>query len=335
MYDFHLKNGTKAVEPLIEDAMSTLGQQQDQLPSLTLDAATMQQLLDGSALSVAVVAFNPTSWQVTKFIEVPCFQTNLNVVDANGNAVAYDILPTLNLATGPCLVPETCGYANVTSPYMLFVEAILPALGYATYFVSVNTSAAIDGAVFTRSSETHQISNGVIKLEFDEISNLLSHITNLALRKSASVSQNFMQYEDLKSSTGGAYYLNPTGPATSLVDRPLAYEVVQGRFVTEVRQTFTVSCHDAALLNITCGVTQVHRLFTSSDSTLQNVVDIVTSVGPLNIYKDFVSRYTTSLETDGVFFTDDNCFDTHQRQYNSSSMLTIYRVVFHLHTFHS
>ena len=94
-------------------------------------------------------------------------------------------------------------------------------------------------------------------------------------------------------------------------------QVITGKYVTEVRQKFSPGCNDSIDL-ISCGVEQTYRLIHSSDAAVASTVLTLTSVGPLELNKDFVSRYTTSLQTNGVFYTDDNCFEVHQRTFSTN-----------------
>ena len=48
-------------------------------------------------------------------------------------------------------------------------------------------------------------------------------------------------------------------------------------------------------------------------------VETVAAVGPLTLNKDFISRFSTSMQTNGDFYTDNNCFGIHKRQANMSS----------------
>ena len=319
MYEEDLGNGTAQVTPLIEDTIASLGQSSaESVPVMTVDASTMSGLLDGST-NVAINVFNPTSWQLTTFVDVPAFQTNLIVTDHTGAAVPYDVLPTFSSANGPCQVPGVCGHANVSSPYTLHIGVTLPALGSSVYFVSVNASAEPNAATYTTSSIT-TVTNGALELVFDPSYHLLTNVNNIALGISAAVEHNFYEYDSLgnipigKKVTEGPYIFHPNGPAEELVSSPYFYEVVQGKFVTEVRQRFTVPCNDSN--HMSCGVEHVYRMHASADEAMQYSVELYTSVGPLMVNKDFISGWTTSLLTNNMFYTDDNCFDTHTRVYN-------------------
>ena len=319
MYEDDLANGTAQVTPLIEATIASLGQSSaEAVPAMTVDASTMGSLLVGNT-NVAITVFNPTSWQLTTFVDVPAFQTNLIVTDHTGVSVPFDVLPTFSSANGPCQVPGVCGHANVSSPYTLHIGVTLPALGSSVYFVSVNTSAEPNAATFTTSMAT-TVSNGALELVFDPSYHLLTNVNNIALGISAAVEHNFYEYDSLgnipigNKVTEGAYIFHPKGPAEELVSSPYYYEVVQGKYVTEVRQRFTVPCNDSN--HMSCGVEHVYRLHTSADEAMQYSVELYTSVGPLMVNKDFISGWTTSLLSNGIFYTDDNCFDTHTRVYN-------------------
>ena len=323
MYLHDLINGTKHVTPIIEDAISTLGQSSStDVPDMTIDANTMSVLQSGE--NVAITVFNPTSWVLNKFLEVPVNQTNLIVTDHTGAVVSSDVLPYPTQFNGHCMIKGTCGHANISAPYSLFFEVSIPAIGSATYFVTVNDSADANASTFTTSNTTFVVSNGAIQLAFNESTYLLSGVTNAGIQQSIDVQQTFMQYQafgnfPVRNVTEGAYVLRPVGPASKLVPRPYSYEVTQGRFVTQVRQRFTVGCNDSIDFE-SCGVEQIFRLYTSdsTDATVQGAVQVLISAGPLELNKDLVLRTTTSLNSNGVFYTDDNCFETHERVFNPS-----------------
>jgi hypothetical protein len=102
-------------------------QQQNQFPTLTVDAHTMQELSEQT--SVAIQVFNSLGWNVVEVVEVPCFLEHVVVYDPSGAIVPYDVLPAVDIPTGPCRYPGTCGHANVSAPYTLFFEARVPSLG--------------------------------------------------------------------------------------------------------------------------------------------------------------------------------------------------------------
>ena len=59
------------VASVISSAAASLGQSSaSDVPAYTIDGATMEQL--SSTTSIAIAVFNPTSWQLNKFIQVPC-----------------------------------------------------------------------------------------------------------------------------------------------------------------------------------------------------------------------------------------------------------------------
>ena len=310
-----LVNATSAVEPLLVDAAKAMGQQNlSSTPELTLNGDVLEELTSGDY--VAVQVFNSLSWELVKFVETPCYHTHVVVTDASGNVVPSDVLPALNTTLGPCLVPGTCGHRNSTSPYTLFFEATVPALGFATFFVSLASSQ--DGEAYRVSEAEHTVSNGVMSLSFDPETKLLSSIENAPLLRSAQISQNFYQYTEPDTNDGAQYQFHANGPATPLVKGPYSYKVFSGKFVTEVHQRFTPSCELATVYNITCGVRQVHRIFQSSNDVVANTIEVLTDAGPLAYNVDIVSRYSTELQSNLEFYTDNNCVDTRHRVYNAS-----------------
>ena len=319
MYDEHLLNGTDTVTPLVEDSVSSL--LGPGAPQLTVNATLMHTLLHDVSASVSVVVFNPTSWTLSRFVTVPCFQTNLIVMDASGSVVPFDVLPANATTPGTCQVVGTCGHPTVPSPYVLHFAVRVSGIGFQTYFVSVNSSMSANEATYTVSSSVFSVSNGLIEIVIDSTTMRLSQLNHLASSVSVDVTQDFLEYNatgdiDIGKVTEGAYIFIPKAPATPVVDQPFSYEVVQGRFVSEIRQKFTAPCNASKVGYkplISCGIEQTYRLNAGS-----MVVEVLTSVGPLAGNKDFVSRYSSSISSGGLFSSDDNCFVSHQRTYNPS-----------------
>ena len=322
MYEEHLGNGTEAVTPLIQDAISSLVQG----PSFSVDESLMETLAHNSSATVSVVVFNPTSWTLEHFVAVASFQTNLIVRDSTGALVSYDVLPVNASASGQCQVPGTCGHPITPSPYTLFFEVRVPALGFETYFVSVNTSALPNAPAYTLSSEVTSVSNGAIELNFDPATHLLSSASYVPDGIAINISHNIYEYDGIKQfpesdNPGGCYVFAPAGGPVPIAESPYFYQVVQGRFVTEVRQKFSLPCNDTEFNTAptqTCGVEQVYRIYASKSIVASSYVDIVSADGPLAANRELIGKFTTSLNTNGYFSTDDNCFASHQRTFNAS-----------------
>lgn len=103
----------------------------------------------------------------------------------------------------------------------------------------------------------------------------------------------------------------PKGPAKALVEGPVDVVVVAGKYVTEVRQTFGQPCVDSSEFPArSCGVTQTYRLFQSTDATVESYVEVIHTAGPLQLNRDLIVRFNTSLRTGQQFFSDDNCFES-------------------------
>eukprot|EP01116_Phalansterium_solitarium_P021418 TRINITY_DN664_c0_g1_i1.p1 TRINITY_DN664_c0_g1~~TRINITY_DN664_c0_g1_i1.p1 ORF type:complete len:981 (-),score=289.32 TRINITY_DN664_c0_g1_i1:155-3097(-) len=317
MYADHLAAGTGAVEPTMTSNIAKLATgTSGKSPSLTLDPSTMAQLAPGQP--VAMLVYNALSWNVTQPVRVPAFCSNAVVTDSLGRPVPSGVQASLPTHPIPCLAAGTCGYPAVAAPMELFFEAQLPAMGYATFFVSLNGSACnatVPAAVSPVPGSEFVLENGFLSLTFSQPNGQLVAIDNLVSGVSTTVKQNFFRYHadaNATSASEGTYVFHPLGPAELITAAPISFEVRANSYVQEVRQVFTAPCLDPNTVD--CGISQVVRIYTGSNtSEARNFIEVVHSVGPISPEVDIVTRYSTSLSTGQTLFTDNNCFEIQQR----------------------
>ncbi|KAH6922527.1 hypothetical protein HPB50_015269 [Hyalomma asiaticum] len=146
------------------------------------------------------------------------------------------------------------------------------------------------------------------RLELDTTSGLVRRVTLLGQESGVSLRQSFYAYTvDAKRHTsataGGAYSFEPDTNRPVDLGNKVTYRVVQGPFVTEVHQIFDQ------------WLSQVIRLYKNSQ-----FIEFEWIVGPLpsGTSTDVTTRYETSLDNDGVFFTDSNGMFTVTRRVNDS-----------------
>merc|ERR1712194_886810 len=114
----------------------------------------------------------------------------------------------------------------------------------------------------------------------------------------------YFQYMD---GQGGAYCLVETGPAVPLVP-PQRLSHIVGPLFSQVTQT-TLSSN---------GLQQWVRLFNGSD-----VVEVEHSSGRLGEGRELISRFDTSIDNQGMIFTDDSGFpEMHARPLNRSGPIS-------------
>lgn len=240
-----------------------------------------------------VTVYNPLSYVTSQYARFPVAGSNYEVRDADGNIVPSQLveiaLPVRNIRYR----------VSSANSDLVFQAANIPALGYKTYFVSrvaltgtssLNEPKLLDEAVTIGTSE--------LSVTFD-IHGLLSEINVDGV--ATKLSQNFLFYKgfagnnrEYKNRSSGAYIFRPN-PETveELVGIDVDIQVIRGDLVDEVQQVFNE------------WISQVVRIYKT-----ENYVEFEWLVGPIPIDdvvgKEIVSRFTTDINNDGVFYTDSN-----------------------------
>lgn len=208
-------------------------------------------------------------------------------------------------------IPERKSHAKTE----LVFGAELPPLGFSAFRVaalkkkeeSPLSPASLD--FLQLEPEQRFVENERYRLELDTTTGLVRRVTLLGQESWVTLRQSFYSYSVQKPARsyapapGGTYLLYPdTNRPVDLGNR-VAYRVVQGPLVTEVHQIYD---H---------WLSQVIRLYKNSP-----FIEFEWIVGPLPAGEstDVVTRYETTLDNDGVFFTDSNGMFTVTRRVNES-----------------
>eukprot|EP01137_Pigoraptor_chileana_P035462 Opistho-2@29507 len=283
-YARRLAVGQAACESLINDAIakkSNSGLSLSQCPLLNVTLCDASAKAQGAFV---VAAYNPLPRARTETIRFPVSTSGFAVVDASGNSVVSQVVPSEDAA----------------AKYILTFDVQVPALGFVLYTVS--PSASEDRAVFSSVAavqEDRTVDNGAIRIVIDGVSGRIKSIDNLVTGETAAVTQDFLYYEAFVSSFGdtqasGAYIFRPAvNDAKQINNGTIAVTIVDGPVVKEIRQTFAP------------WLTQTIRLYAG-----QPWAEFEHTVGPIptsdNIGKEVISRFTTDLDTQGVCYTDSN-----------------------------
>ncbi|VDM24376.1 unnamed protein product [Toxocara canis] len=201
------------------------------------------------------------------------------------------------------------------APYELLIPVDIPALGFATYFVSNKTSirsSRLTPSKYDKSKRntamsaqqpivgaTVNISNGIIEVDFDE-DGYVSTIKNIHTGQTTKMRQEFLYYEGAGFNEGdnqssGAYIFRPNGTDPKRLSSNITLQVVQGPLISEVRQT------------VNKWITQIIRLIKG-----KNYIEFEWTIGPIPkedknpITKEVITRYITEIASNGEFFTDAN-----------------------------
>jgi len=299
--------------------------------SFTLDLNITSELTGNNAIEVVV--YNPLGWSVDRYVTVPVYSEEVAVwVAADGDLapVKGQVMKAPPSQPGPCQVDGTCGYST-DAPFELFFAVKLPPLGYATYYITTDSSTSATRPDNTKSMDDDFVvlENSVLQLVFSQATGQLTSINNKQSGVSLDITQNFYQYfgqTNCSLQCAGAYIMQPVADAEMIQDTPDHYEVVNGLYVKEIRQYYTDICpqediyaNHSDVPTKTCGLEQIFRLYVlDGQSDVESYVEVIHNYGPLLANTDLITRYTTSINNDGKFSTDDNCLEMKQRTFNDS-----------------
>jgi lysosomal alpha-mannosidase len=285
----------------------------------------------GSVLPV--VLFNALGQSRSTYARLPLFgsKPNVNVLAPDGSPVAAQLLPN-----------------DDGAHFTLVFPVVVPAVGYATYFVDLTNQAVAAPPTTSKSTvevfDRRQpftgaapaagnvsIENGNLRLTFDVTTNLLASVRDLKTNQTLPLRQNFHYYNgsagnNADAQASGAYIFRPnqtalfsvcTGAACSGQDTPVQLVVRRGPWVAEVRQVWGGSSGDA-------WVAQTWRLYAGD-----NQVELVADVGPIPIAdgrgKEVITRFSSAaIASKSLLYTDAQGCEMQQRQRN-------YRPTWHLH----
>lgn len=260
-----------------------------------------------SGTNFTVTIYNPLGHEITgQIFRFPVDSSKFyNVVSSDGKPVAATLVKT------PETVQKMPGRTSKATEELVF-RAIVPALGFSTYFISATSVKSSHSIIETKSTKI--ISETLIKSKsFDVVfdsSGLLNHL-KLKDGHKVALSSQFAYYKSYQESGGrasGAYAFRPNVDQKAL---PLG-KILDAQLFSSQDSSF--------------GVFEVHQRF---DSYISQVVRIDTQtdqiefdwvVGPIPIEdeqgKEIVVRYITDLSSNRTFFTDANGRQVLKRVWN-------------------
>ncbi|XP_069351428.1 lysosomal alpha-mannosidase isoform X2 [Eulemur rufifrons] len=289
-YDYarQLAAGWRPCEVLLSNALAWLSGSKEDFtfcPNLNISICPLSQ----QAASFQVTVYNPLARKVDWMVRLPVRKGIFIVRDPNGRTVQSSVVVT----------PST---EQKDHSELLFSVSV-PALGFSVYSVALLTSR--DPQVHTpkprpKKSLFHilTIENKYIRAKFSPQTGLLVEIENMEKNLLLPVQQAFFWYnasvgDRISSQVSGAYIFRPSRQQPLPVSRWAQTQLVKTALVQELHQNFSAWC------------SQVVRLYPG-----QRHLELEWTVGPIPVGdswgKEVISRFDTSLETDGVFYTDSN-----------------------------
>lgn len=244
-----------------------------------------------------VTVYNPLSHSTSQYLRFPVSNFNYEIRDSSNNVIRSQFLP----------IPTSLvnlHYRNSTATNeLVFYATDIPPVGYKSFFVT-RYEPATAGNIET---PTGSVTVGSDNFQATFVNGLLSGISIDGDYNE--VSQNFFYYTGatmnnavFENRTSGAYIFRPA-PNTSetIIGTNVQINVIRGDLVDEVHQIFSD------------WVSQVVRIY----KTVRHI-EFEWLVGPIdtgdNIAKEIVSRFSTNIQSESVFYTDSNGRDMMKRK---------------------
>ncbi|GFN78507.1 alpha-mannosidase [Plakobranchus ocellatus] len=258
-----------------------------------------------SAEKFQVTLYNPLAKQVNYITRVPVANSKYSVYAPNGKTVIpSDIFP-ITAETKRLRGPRSKSVKNE-----LVFDAVVPPLGFATYFV-VPSSKFGFSAKEVQPSKNTVIQGKYISVTFDKNGHLAS-MTNTLTDATVPLQQNFLFYPahggkctgNSTEQPSGAYIFRPADNSVRELKLTKWEGVYKGSLVQEARQIFGD------------WTSQVIRVYYD-----RPYVEVEWTVGPIpfsdQIGKEVVTRYSIpGFGNKGVFYTDSNGREILERRLN-------------------
>ncbi|XP_028398027.1 lysosomal alpha-mannosidase-like [Dendronephthya gigantea] len=268
-----------------------------------------------------ITVYNPIARAVDTNIRIPVSSKAVKIFGPDGKEVS-SVVQAVSKETE--FVRGSLGNA----PYELtFTATGLPPLGVATYTGNTTSNTRRHTSTLApevpketgfanseKSNEDYVIANKHLRLTFSNDSGRLTKVENLESKISLPVDQQFLWYNASsvgnKDSTqaSGAYIFRPNSSTplnVSTNNKVSSISVIQNEVFQEIHQVFSP------------WVSQTVRLYSNKP-----YAEFEYTVGPIkmapspDLGKEIISRFDTSLKTNGVFYTDANGREMQLRKRN-------------------
>ncbi|KAJ6668062.1 hypothetical protein lerEdw1_016383 [Lerista edwardsae] len=300
-YAKQLSTGWDACEIVISNSLASLVGRKENFFYCTYLNISVCPLTE-SAQKFIVIVYNPLARPVNWNIRLPVNGSLYSIVAPNGQAVLNKVIPVSSFT-------RAVRHDRGSAINELVFQASVPPLGFTSYAISklpgrdlglsqllkrLHSNHAKPG----RNSLPWTIENEHLRVLFDSKTGLLNEIQNLDKNISLPVSQNFFWYhahpgDEVDSQASGAYIFRPKSNEPLPIAREARVYHVKTEVVEELYQEFSDWC------------SQVVRLYAG-----QPFVELEWTIGPIPIRdkngKEIISRFQTSLQTAGYFYTDSN-----------------------------
>ena len=259
--------------------------------------------------SFIITAYNPIARTINTFIRVPVSTKDVQVFDMDSKPVPFGIQPVTEITKS---VRGKLGNA----PYELVFSAIgVPPLGWTMYQVNVTSERStadmqrnLNKREIKGNDVDYVVENEHLRLKFSNKTGRLVEIENLESKIKQSVDQQFFWYNssvgnNVSDQASNAYNFRPNSstPFNVSVDNHAKITVFKNSVVQEVHQVFNP------------WISQVVRLYSNKP-----FAEFEYTIGPIKMSselgKEVISRFDSSLKTNGVFYTDSNGREMQRRE---------------------
>ncbi|GJQ83732.1 hypothetical protein Trydic_g20608 [Trypoxylus dichotomus] len=236
------------------------------------------------------VVYNPLSRPVSHYVRLPVNSVRIKVKGPEDELIPSQILPAID---------RFKYYKQFdTAPFdLVFLAENIPPLGAKLFKVTAikRESVKLRPSV---GNDQFKIGGKINNVEVDEATKLIKAIT--LNETTLEIEQSLMYYIGKRGSNvinvyraSGAYVFRPRDQNALSFTDPIKIKTFTGDLVDEIHQTFSNWAK------------QVIRLYKNT-----NYVEFDWLVGPIptthHRSREVISRFTTSLQTDDIFFTDAN-----------------------------
>jgi hypothetical protein len=302
-YAFRLAKGAAIAADTVNSALAQIVTKTAAAPDLSQCTLINETICSSTEQfnSFSIVIYNPLARSRSELVRIPVTGPSAyTVYDFAGNVV-----PSQTVASFEPFPKQK------PAPFVVYFRAVVPGLGYATYFVqpASGEKPTIPRQFTPDSSVPVSIENSAVRVEFDSTTGRLSSVTNKVTGLTSAITQDFFYYASAHGDDGfqnsGAYIFRPNStdsyPACPGVPQ---LNVVSGPVVSEIRYQ---QCDWLA---------QVVRL-TGDDSFVEFEYRVGSVPISDDVGKEVISRFTTDVKSASLYYTDSNGreFQTRKRNY--------------------
>ncbi|KAH8306687.1 hypothetical protein KR044_006530 [Drosophila immigrans] len=252
----------------------------------------------------ALTLYNPLARVTNEYVRIPIVDYKYTVTDHTGKSVPTQVVPVP--------IPVTLiNQRNSNATYeLIFLASNLPAVGFKTYYIekSGKDSAKMKPKSLPKKSSSYTvIGSKIFNLTFDA-NGFLSQASGDDTTRM--ISQEFLYYEgeigdnkEFLNRSSGAYIFRPKDNQLHFATDHVFIDVYKGSLVHEVHQIFND------------WISQVVRIYHG-----RNYAEFEWLVGPIPIEdgagKEIITRFSSDIKSDGIFYTDSNGREMIKRQRN-------------------